>query len=518
MTGRTVDAFAVKHPSNQAFTNEGLRTSYSEARARTQFEYANDVEKYDDDDCADDNNGNKKSWRKINYQIKSSIGNNERKQQRSLLLIEKTNERWPDYYFKIQNCHLQYVYLHQLFLNIIPINLCIFNRKYYRKFNFDFYLNKFSTPKLSANYNKFNNFTQRRKTRETHRLYDAKSKAKLIYRMSHDDSITLIPTTKLDRVLSKLFQESLRQDESLTNIHGESSMSNVKINLPSIRVVDDTQSGVTRNPVKSSNSQSEVHETKFHINKITKFSVSATDEMKKLNIHELMRTTNKFINSIESFDLANIHRLHRELNRNTMPILGLNFHRLQPQQFVLAPTKFVDNIKILPGSLALIHSHQSNAVKGILNKQNNANFNSLNEAMIKHNNAKRKFFNSTSNIDFFPPATSLPVQITQSNNSPSLSTPNQSESMINLMKINRQQKPNSPLNHLRYAEKYDFAYRVTDDKTRNDFGHRESRNEGVTNGHYHVLLPDGRIQEVEYRVDKSDGYRANVTYHNQVYG
>lgn len=71
---------------------------------------------------------------------------------------------------------------------------------------------------------------------------------------------------------------------------------------------------------------------------------------------------------------------------------------------------------------------------------------------------------------------------------------------------------------LRYAEKYDFAYRVTDDKTRNYFGHSESQNEGVTNGHYHVLLPDGRIQEVKYRVDKSDGYRANVTYHNQVYG
>ncbi|KAK0078964.1 hypothetical protein PV325_001899 [Microctonus aethiopoides] len=441
MTGRTVDAFAVKHPSNQAFTNEGLRTSYSETRARTQFEYANGVEKYNE--CADDNNENKKSLRKINYQIKSSIGNNERKDQlRPLLLIEKTKERWPDYYFK------------------------------------------------------------GRKTRETHRLYDAESKAKLIYRMSHDDSITLIPTTKLDRVLSKLFQESLRQDESLVNIHGRNSMSNVKINLPSIKVVDDTQSEVTQNPVKSFNSQSEVYETKFHINKIKKLSVSATNEMKKLNRDDLMRTTNKFMNSIQSFDSANIHNLPRELNRNTMPILGLNFHRLQPQQFILAPTKFVDDIKILPGSLALIHSHQSTAVKGILNKQNNANVNSQNETMIKHNNTKRIFFNSS-----------------QANDSSStLPTHNQSISIINLMKINRQQKPNSPLNHLHYAEKYDFAYRVTDDKTRNYFGHSESRNEGVTNGHYHVLLPDGRIQEVKYRVDKSDGYRANVTYHNQVYG
>lgn len=383
MTGRTVDAFAVKHPSNQAFTNEGSRTSYSETRARTQFEYANDVEKYDD--CADDNNENKKSLRKINYQIKSSIGNNERKHQlRPLLLIEKTNERWPNYYFKVQKCHFQHVYLYQLFFNIIPMNPCIFNRTYYREFIFNFYINKVSTPKLSTNYNKMNNFTQRRKTRETHRLYDTKSKAKLIYRMSHDDSITLIPTTKLDRVLSKLFQESLRQDESLVNIHGRSSMSNVKINLPSIRVVDDTQSEVSRNPVKSSNSQSKVYETKFHINKITKLSVSATNEMKNLNRDDLMRTTNKFTNSIQSFDSANIHNFPRKLNRNTMPILGLNFHRLQPQQFVLAPTKFVDDIKILPGSLALIHSHQSSAVKGILNKQNNANFNSQNEAMIKH--------------------------------------------------------------------------------------------------------------------------------------
>ena len=45
----------------------------------------------------------------------------------------------------------------------------------------------------------------------------------------------------------------------------------------------------------------------------------------------------------------------------------------------------------------------------------------------------------------------------------------------------------------------------------NDFGHSESRAGYLTNGEYHVLLPDGRRQKVRYTSD-TNGYVADVTY------
>lgn len=44
-----------------------------------------------------------------------------------------------------------------------------------------------------------------------------------------------------------------------------------------------------------------------------------------------------------------------------------------------------------------------------------------------------------------------------------------------------------------------------------NYGHKETRNGKITKGHYHVLLPDGRVQNVDYTVDP-DGYHARVTY------
>lgn len=44
-----------------------------------------------------------------------------------------------------------------------------------------------------------------------------------------------------------------------------------------------------------------------------------------------------------------------------------------------------------------------------------------------------------------------------------------------------------------------------------DFGHEESRDSKVTKGRYHVLLPDGRMQNVNYWADAT-GYHAKVTY------
>ena len=46
----------------------------------------------------------------------------------------------------------------------------------------------------------------------------------------------------------------------------------------------------------------------------------------------------------------------------------------------------------------------------------------------------------------------------------------------------------------------------------NQFGHSENRLGSATAGVYHVLLPDGRVQTVEYTVDSYAGYKATVNY------
>lgn len=63
----------------------------------------------------------------------------------------------------------------------------------------------------------------------------------------------------------------------------------------------------------------------------------------------------------------------------------------------------------------------------------------------------------------------------------------------------------------RYAANYSFNYHVAEAESENDFGHHETRNEDITNGNYHVRLPDGRTQKVTYYVDGT-GYHASVSY------
>ena len=58
---------------------------------------------------------------------------------------------------------------------------------------------------------------------------------------------------------------------------------------------------------------------------------------------------------------------------------------------------------------------------------------------------------------------------------------------------------------------YHFAYAVKDDYTYNNYGQDESSDGKVTTGSYHVLLPDGRTQIVNYKAD-SYGYNADVKY------
>ena len=59
---------------------------------------------------------------------------------------------------------------------------------------------------------------------------------------------------------------------------------------------------------------------------------------------------------------------------------------------------------------------------------------------------------------------------------------------------------------------YNYAYEVKDAPSYNDYGHQESSNGKIVSGSYHVLLPDGRLQTVIYKVDDYSGYVAQVKY------
>ncbi|XP_058065617.1 uncharacterized protein LOC131215248 [Anopheles bellator] len=65
--------------------------------------------------------------------------------------------------------------------------------------------------------------------------------------------------------------------------------------------------------------------------------------------------------------------------------------------------------------------------------------------------------------------------------------------------------------HYDDSEGYAFGYRVRDFHTGNDFGHVQNHDNGVTRGEYHILLPDGRVQNVRYTADEQ-GFHADVTY------
>jgi hypothetical protein len=58
---------------------------------------------------------------------------------------------------------------------------------------------------------------------------------------------------------------------------------------------------------------------------------------------------------------------------------------------------------------------------------------------------------------------------------------------------------------------YSFQYGVNDDAIGLDFGHKESSDGLVVTGTYYVLLPDGRMETVNYKAD-DNGYVAEVIY------
>ena len=59
---------------------------------------------------------------------------------------------------------------------------------------------------------------------------------------------------------------------------------------------------------------------------------------------------------------------------------------------------------------------------------------------------------------------------------------------------------------------YEYAYGVKDEYTGTNIDAAEASDGNVVNGHYSVLLPDGRRQNVKYTADHYTGYVADVSY------
>ena len=59
---------------------------------------------------------------------------------------------------------------------------------------------------------------------------------------------------------------------------------------------------------------------------------------------------------------------------------------------------------------------------------------------------------------------------------------------------------------------YEYAYGVKDEYTGTNFEAAESSDGNAVYGHYSVLLPDGRLQNVKYTADHYTGYVADVSY------
>ena len=59
---------------------------------------------------------------------------------------------------------------------------------------------------------------------------------------------------------------------------------------------------------------------------------------------------------------------------------------------------------------------------------------------------------------------------------------------------------------------YAYEYGVQDKYHGVDFGQSEKSDGKAVHGSYHVLLPDGRVQNVKYTADHYTGYVADVAY------
>ena len=64
---------------------------------------------------------------------------------------------------------------------------------------------------------------------------------------------------------------------------------------------------------------------------------------------------------------------------------------------------------------------------------------------------------------------------------------------------------------------YQYAYGVRNEHTGTNFEASENFDGTKVNGHYSVLLPDGRCQNVRYIADQYGGYIADVSYESYVH-
>ena len=62
---------------------------------------------------------------------------------------------------------------------------------------------------------------------------------------------------------------------------------------------------------------------------------------------------------------------------------------------------------------------------------------------------------------------------------------------------------------------YNFEWAVKDEPSYNDFGHQEHSDGKVVSGSYRVVLPDGRTQTVDYKVEGESGFVADVKYEGE---
>lgn len=65
--------------------------------------------------------------------------------------------------------------------------------------------------------------------------------------------------------------------------------------------------------------------------------------------------------------------------------------------------------------------------------------------------------------------------------------------------------------YLQEPANYEFSYEVEASEYGTVFGQEETRQYENARGSYHVLLPDGRTQIVEYEADE-DGYKPHIRY------
>ncbi|CAG9790015.1 unnamed protein product [Diatraea saccharalis] len=126
------------------------------------------------------------------------------------------------------------------------------------------------------------------------------------------------------------------------------------------------------------------------------------------------------------------------------------------------------------------------------------------------NLSNRDFYDSHNGYNYGPPATSYGVPNVYGHPGHQYGLP-QRYGVPNVIEPVYMLTENQLKSLLHYAANYEFGYRVRDHESGNDFGHHEAKSGEKTNGHYHVRLPDGRMQKVRYSAGP-EGFHADISY------